>query len=118
MFGQFGDLKHEIQSWSEINEEKEDSKERLVYMQFLRKVWKNGRKESDGAPDVTVPVFWMCRIGSAEGGGDGEGGEGGFEGLQFKECWIYYDTLLFAPIMPKEATVFKAVNVVEEKGGK
>jgi hypothetical protein len=35
------------------------------------------------------------------------------EGLHFKEVWLYWDTALLLPYLPKEAVVFKTENVLQ-----
>lgn len=79
-------------------------------VQMTRNIWVGERTE--GEPDVSAPAFWVARIGKAD-----EGCEEAFLGLHFKEVWLYWDTMLLAPFMGKDAVVFRSENVVAEKKG-
>ncbi len=71
---------------------------------ILRRLWVKGN--TSDKPDVEVPVWWECNIGPAET-------PEGFNGLQMKESWIFWDTSLLEPVLPKNAVVFRAVNPMD-----
>ena len=72
-------------------------------------VWIPGNKTDKS--EVSAPTFWVCRIFAMDD-------EHAFEGLQFKEGWLYWDTALLAPFLSKDAIAFQTKNVVEEGDAK
>lgn len=101
MFGQFEILKHDVLSCTDVGQDDGSSH---LFVQFVRKVWNIG-SSTDGKEDVSAPVFWMCRLEQVK-----EVEEGGTDGWWLKEVWIYWDTMLLAPIMPKGSVVFRTSN--------
>ena len=101
LFGQFERLRHDILNLWEI---KQDDDSSLLFVQMVRNVWTLGNKADK--PEVSAPTFWVCRIFTADD-------EHAFGGLQFKEVWLYWDTALLAPFLPKDAIAFQTKNVVE-----
>ena len=106
LFGQFERLRHDILNVWEI---KQDDASSLFFVQMVRNVWIPGNKTDK--PEVSAPTFWVCKIVLADD-------EQAFEGLQFKEVWLYWDTALLAPFLPKDAIAFRTKNVVEENDHK
>jgi hypothetical protein len=72
-------------------------------IQMTRKLWIKGQPYDEATPTVSIPVFWSCSIGLAET-------PEGFDGLQMKECWIYWDTALLEPFLSKDTVVFRKEN--------
>ena len=106
IFGQFEALRHDILNVWEIKLDVDSS---LLFVQMVRNIWMPENKTD--TPEVSAPTFWVCRMGSADH-------EKAFEGLHFKEVWLYWDTALLAPFLPKDAIAFKTRNVVEEDNAK
>jgi len=107
IFGQFARIQHPVKGMWEIEQ---DDGESLLMVRMVRNVWVEGGNGVDGEADVSAPAFWVARIGKAD-----EGCEDAFLGLHFKEVWLYWDTMLLAPFMDKDAVVFKTKNVVVEE---
>lgn len=102
LFGQFEGLRHDIVNIWEIRQNDNSS---TLFVQMVRNIWIPGNKTEK--PEVSAPTFWVCSIGTADN-------EDAFAGLQFKEVWLYWDTALLAPFLPKDAIAFSTKNVVEK----
>jgi hypothetical protein len=102
MFNQFSNLKHDIVASWDIQQ---DDGSNMLFIQMTRHVWAKDNKTDK--PDVSAPTFWRCIIAKSDD-------PRAFGGLQYKEVWLFWDTMLLAPIMPKNATVFSTKNVAEE----
>ncbi|KAL6917232.1 hypothetical protein FSST1_008727 [Fusarium sambucinum] len=74
-----------------------------IYTQNVRNLWLRGNKGDK--PTVSIPVTMIAIIGKS-------GSDETAEGMHFKEVWLYWDTALLLPYLPKEAVVFKTKNVV------
>lgn len=105
LFAPFERLNHPIHSVREIAHTDDDAGTVTLYARATRRLWMNGNKSDK--PDVEVPMFWMCTIGPAET-------KDGFGGLQFKEVWLFWDTAVLTPFMPKDAVVFRSHNPYEK----
>jgi len=103
IFGQFERLRHDILQMWDI---KQDDGTSLVMLRMVRNVWVLGNTGEE--PNVSAPTFWVCKIGPADYAD-------AHEGLQFKEVWLYWDTMLLAPFMGKDAVAFKTKNILEHK---
>lgn len=103
LFGEFGRLQHPILQLWDIEE---DDGTHTLFVQMIRNVWMHGNHSDK--PDVSAPAFWVCKIGSADADYPDA-----FMGIQYKEVWIYWDTMLLAPHVGKDAVAFKTKNVVE-----
>ena len=70
----------------------------------MRNIWMKGN--TTASPDVSIPVHVTFLIGPAES-------PEGFNGLQFKEAFIFWDTALLIPFLKPEAVVFQTKNPYE-----
>lgn len=102
LFGQFGRMRHDILNVWEITQSDGST---LLSVQVVRNIWIPGNKTDK--PEVSAPMFWLSSIVTTED-------EEAITGLQFKEVWLYWDTALLAPFLPKDAIAFRTKNVVEE----
>lgn len=103
LFAEFGRLQHQIHQMWDIEEE---GGTHTLSGQVIRNIWMP-ENHSD-KPDVSVPMFWLSKVGPA----DADYADA-FMGLQFKEVWLYWDTMLLAPHLAKDAVAFKTKNVIE-----
>src|SRR6201996_4520289 len=93
IFGQFERLRHDpLKIW----DIKQDDGSSVVMVQMVRNLWVLGN--TGEKPDVRAPTFWLCTIGPADH-------PDAFNGLQYKEVWLYWDTMLLKPFM-KDAVAF------------
>jgi hypothetical protein len=100
IFGQFERLRHDL---LKIRDIEQDDGSSVVMVQMVRNLWMLGN--TGEKPDVSAPTFWLCRIGPADH-------PDAFNGLQFKEVWLYWDTMLPKPFT-KDAVAFKTKNILE-----
>jgi len=103
IFGQFGALRHDIHQIIDI--EQDDGTD-LLAVQMTRNIWVKGSNSKE--PEVAAPGSMWARIGKGDS-------PIAYEGLQFHEVWLYWDTMLLAPFMPKDAIAFQSKNVVTGK---
>jgi len=101
IFGQFEHLRHDIHWAWDIEQTNGESK---LIVQMTRNIWIKGSHAKE--PEVSAPAMFICTIGPADH-------PDAFEGLQFKEVWLYWDTMLLAPHMGKDAVAFSRTNVAE-----
>jgi hypothetical protein len=104
LFGQFSKLQHPIHQMWDIEE---DDGTHTLLVQMTRRVWI--KSNDTDKPDVSAPAFWACKVGPAD-----EDYSDAHIGLQFKEVWIYWDTMLLAPHLHKDAVAFKTKNIIEQ----
>ena len=97
VFGVFEMVKHDFGSYYEILPEKGDS---LVFMRATRHVYMKGNRDE---PDVTVPMLWNCTIGPADS-------KDGYNGLQFKEIFLGWDTSKVAMLMQKRNESYQGAS--------
>jgi hypothetical protein len=100
LFAVFGRIRHD---WVHLLEIERDDNTSQIYTQNIRNLWLHGNKEKE--PTVSIPVTIIAIIGKSND-------EKTPEGLYFKEVWLYWDTALLLPFLPKEAMVFKAENIL------
>ncbi|KAF4458695.1 hypothetical protein FALBO_14566 [Fusarium albosuccineum] len=100
LFGVFERIHHD---WVRFLEIECDDGTSQIYTQNIRNLWLRGNKERE--PTVSIPVTMIAIIGKSHD-------EKTPEGLHFKEVWLYWDTALLLPFLPKDAVVFKAENVL------
>lgn len=103
LFADFGRLRHDILEFWEIEE---DDGTHTLLLRIMRNIWMHGN--GSDIPDVSAPTFWHCKIGPAD-----VDYPDALMGIQYKEVWIYWDTMLLAPFISKDAVAFKTKNVVE-----
>lgn len=100
LFGVFERIHHD---WIQFLEIERDDGTSQIYTQNIRNLWLRGNKERE--PTVSIPVTMIAIIGKSND-------KKTPEGLHFKEVWLYWDTALLLPFLPKEAVVFKAENIL------
>ncbi|EXK43412.1 hypothetical protein FOMG_06027 [Fusarium oxysporum f. sp. melonis 26406] len=100
LFDVFERIQHD---WIHFVEIERDDGTSQIYTQNIRNLWLRGNKESK--PTVSIPVTMIAIIGKS-------GSDETPEGLHFKEVWLYWDTALLLPHLPKDAVVFKTKNVL------
>ncbi|KAF5603996.1 hypothetical protein FPCIR_1057 [Fusarium pseudocircinatum] len=101
LFNVFERIQHD---WIHFVEIERDDGTSQIYTQNIRNLWLRGNKES--TPTVSIPVTMIAIIGKS-------GSNETQEGLHFKEVWLYWDTSLLLPHLPKDAVVFKTENVLQ-----
>jgi hypothetical protein len=89
--------------WVHFVEIERDDGTSQIYTQNVRNLWVLGNKAEK--PDASIPVTMIAIIGKS-------GSERTPEGLHFKEVWLYWDTALLAPLLAKDAVVFKTENIL------
>ncbi|KAM0490244.1 hypothetical protein ACHAP8_011781 [Fusarium lateritium] len=100
LFDVFERIQHD---WVQFLEVERDDGTSQIYTQNVRNLWLRGNKGDK--PTVSIPVTMIAIIGKS-------GSDETAEGMHFKEVWLYWDTALLLPYLPKEAVVFKTKNVV------
>ncbi|KAM0235170.1 hypothetical protein ACHAPO_005966 [Fusarium lateritium] len=100
LFDVFERIQHD---WVQFLEVERDDGTSQIYTQNVRNLWLRGNKGDE--PTVSIPVTMIAIIGKS-------GSDETAEGMHFKEVWLYWDTALLLPYLPKEAVVFKTKNVV------
>lgn len=91
-----------VNDFDQVLEIERDDGLSQIYTQAFRNLW---LPENNGEePTVSIPVAMNAIIGSS-------GDEQTPEGLHFKKVWLYWDTALLLPFLPKEAVVFKTENI-------
>ncbi|KAG7420075.1 hypothetical protein ACKAV7_003959 [Fusarium commune] len=100
LFEVFERIQHDWIHFVEIEHDDETSQ---IYTQNIRNLWLRGDKGSK--PTVSIPITMIAIIGKS-------GSDETPEGLHFKEVWLYWDTALLLPHLPKDAVVFKTENVL------
>ncbi|KAF5985789.1 hypothetical protein FCOIX_1904 [Fusarium coicis] len=100
LFDVFERIQHD---WIHLVEIERDDGTSQIYTQNMRKLWLRRNKELE--PTVSIPLTMIAIIGKS-------GSDEIPEGLHFKEVWLYWDTALLLPHLPKDAVVFKTTNVL------
>ncbi|KAH8683941.1 hypothetical protein BGZ61DRAFT_357296 [Ilyonectria robusta] len=100
LFGVFERIHHD---WVQFLEIERDDGRSQIYSQNVRNLWLRGNKGEK--PTVSIPVTMIAIIGKSDD-------ENTPEGLHFKEVWLYWDTALLLPFLPKEAVVFQTSNIL------
>jgi len=101
IFGQFERIRHDLLKIWDI---KQDDGTSIVMVQMVRNLWMLGNTSEN--PGVSPPTFWLCTISPADH-------LDAFNGLQFKEVWLYWDTMLLVPFI-KDAVAFQGKNILED----
>jgi hypothetical protein len=103
LFGIFDRISHD---WIQFTEIEHDDGTTQFITQNVRNLWIKG---NDGEkPTLSIPVVMIAIVGPS-------GDENTPEGLDFKEVWLYWDTALLLPKLPREAVVFKTKNVLNSE---
>jgi hypothetical protein len=102
LFGQFKSMRHDFHRLWEV---KNDDGTVSIMSQWTRNIWLPGNNTEE--PTVSIPLSWICTIGSADSAND-------LDGLNFKEVWLYWDTALLGKYLPKEAVVFQTHNILHK----
>lgn len=104
LFAPFEKFDHLIHYVREIARDGEENG--LVTLDFrcTRQIWIKGNKSEK--PDVEVPMYWSSTIGP---------GEEGYNGLQFREVHLFWDTGPLMKLMAGNAVVFRRENPDEKK---
>ncbi|KAH8822098.1 hypothetical protein F5884DRAFT_111021 [Xylogone sp. PMI_703] len=99
IFGSFSKLRHDL---FHLVESVEPDGSTFLSAQIRRNMWMLGNGKNESA-DVCAPFALLGKLGIGDH-------PDAFNGLQFKEVWIYWDTALLAPFMSKDAVVFRTDN--------
>lgn len=103
IFGQFSKFRHDVHF---LTDTEQDDGNSYVTCRATRNIWIPG--DSEHSPSVKAPLVICTRVGK------GDCPEA-FLGLQHRETWLYWDTMLLAPFMNKDAIVFQKRNVALEE---
>ncbi|KAH8800380.1 hypothetical protein F5884DRAFT_838288 [Xylogone sp. PMI_703] len=72
----------------------------LLSYRGLRHVWVEGHSSNQDTPTVTIPMYLATILGPSES-------PEGFNNLQQKETWLYWEANLLTPFLKTEEAMFK-----------